>query len=68
MRKHQFYLENNKIISVERLHELASDEQIQKIFLRRTVQGHELGVDEKEREFSHWELQYLNGIILHVYV
>lgn len=67
--KHQkLYLENNKIISVERLHELASDEQIHKIFLRRTVPGRELGWNEDEREFSHWELQYLNGVILHVYV
>ena len=59
---------NNKVISVEKLHELAADNRLREIYLRSTVLGQEIGSKEKEREFSQWELHYKNGEEVHVYV
>ena len=59
---------NDQIISVERLHELASDKRLRKIYLRSTVLGQEIGCMEKEREFSQWNLLYKSGEEIHVYV
>lgn len=59
---------NNQIVSVEKLHELAADHRIREIFLRCTVLGREIGSQEKEREFSQWELHYKSGEEVHVYV
>ena len=59
---------NDEIISVEKLHELASDKRLREIYLRSTVLGQEIGSREKEREFSQWNLLYKSGEEIHVYV
>lgn len=62
---------NGRIISVEELHRLASDQRVSKICLRSSVAEETPGACRKwrnRREFSHWELQYIDGEILNVYV
>lgn len=62
---------NGRIISVEELHKLASDKQVSKICLRSSIIKEMPGVGRKRRkqkEISHWELQYIDGAILNVYV
>lgn len=62
------YRWNERIISVEKLHELAADKRLREIYLRATVLGREIGSKEKEREFSQWNLLYKSGEEIHVYV
>ncbi len=60
---------NGKIVSVEKLHELASDEKIAHISLSRyPVLGSEIGQVESTREFSKWTLGFSDGYIISVYV
>lgn len=62
---------NGRIISVEKLHRLASDKRVSRICLRSSVPGEMPGAGrkrQKQKEFSHWELQYIDGEILNVYV
>lgn len=59
---------NNRIISVEKLHELAADRRLKEIYLRSTVLGREIGCQDKDREFSQWELLYKSGEDVYVYV
>ena len=59
---------NNKVVSVEKLHELASDERIRKIYLRSSVLERAPGAGKQVRELSHWELHYQDGETLNVYV
>ena len=62
---------NGRIISVEDLHKLASDKRVSKICMRSSVSGDMPGAgrkQQKQKEFSHWELQYIAGVILNVYV
>jgi len=59
---------NNKIISVEKLHELAADRRLKEIYLRSTVLGGEIGFPDEKREFSRWELLYKSGEDVYVYV
>lgn len=71
LRKLQQVRWNGRIISVEELHRLASDKRVSKICLRSSVAGEMPGTGKKRRErkeFSHWELQYIDGEILNVYV
>ncbi len=71
LRKLQRVWWNGRIISVEELHKLASDKQVSRICLRSSATGVTPGAGRKRREqkeFSHWELQYIDGDILNVYV
>lgn len=71
LRKLQRVWWNGRIISVEELHKLASDKRVSKICLRSSVTGEMAGAGrkrQKQKEFSHWELQYVDGDILNVYV
>ena len=71
LRKLQLIWRNERIISVEKLHKLAADKRVSRIYLRRSVTGDTLGAGkkwQKQKEFSHWELQYIDGEILNVYV
>lgn len=71
LRKLQRVWWNGRIISVEELHKLASDKRVSKICLCGSVTGETPGTGTKRRkqkEFSHWELQYIDGDILNVYV
>lgn len=59
---------NGKIISVELLHQLASDHRIKDIRLRDSICGELIdGCDETKREYDQWELAFTDGSIL-VYV
>lgn len=60
---------NGKVVSVEKLHELASDHNIEEINLGESVRGAEIrGCREKQREFDQWELAYRDGKRILVYV
>lgn len=71
LRKLQLVWWNGRIISVEELHRLASDRRVSKICLCSSATGEMPGAGRKRRkqkEFSRWELQYIDGEILNVYV
>lgn len=60
---------HNQIISVEKLHELASDQMIEHIYLSHdTVLGKDIGYKDCEREFSKWNLCFKDGANILVYV
>lgn len=60
---------NGKIVSVEKLHELASDNNIEEINLGDSISGADIrGCREKDREFDQWELAYRDGRRILVYV
>jgi hypothetical protein len=60
---------NGKIVTIELLHELASDSTIQEINLGDSVSGREIkGCTQHQREFDQWELSYNNGNRILVYV
>ncbi|MCI7099964.1 MAG: hypothetical protein MR966_13895 [Lachnospiraceae bacterium] len=60
---------NGKVVSVEKLHELASDNNIEEINLGDSISGSKIrGCREKEREFDQWELAYRDGKRILVYV
>ena len=60
---------NGKIVSVEMLHELASDNSIREIVLGDSIRGVKIeGCGEEEREYDQWELSYSDGNRILVYV
>ncbi len=60
---------NGKVISVELLHELASDHAIRDIVLGDSVSGTQIqGCKERKREYDRWELLYNDGRKIMVYV
>lgn len=60
---------NGKVVSVELLHELASDHNIEEINLGNSVKGEKIrGCKERNREFDQWELAYRDGNRILVYV
>lgn len=60
---------HNQIVSVEKLHELASDQMIEHIYLSKdAVFGKDIGCQDCEREFSKWELRFKGGPDIWVYV
>ena len=60
---------NGTIVSVELLHELASDSRISDIYLGCTILGmHIKGCRDSRREYSQWELHYTDGNRILVYV
>lgn len=60
---------NGKIVSVEKLHELASNEKISHISLsRESVSGVEIGQVDETRKFSKWTLGFSDGCKICVYV
>lgn len=60
---------NGKVVSVELLHELASDNNIEEINLGDRVPGEKIrGCRERQREFDPWELSYRDGNRILVYV
>ena len=60
---------NGKVVSVETLHELASDNSIQEIVLGDSIRGNEIkGCKEYQREYDQWELSYSDGRKIRVYV
>lgn len=59
---------NGKIISIELLHQLASDRRIKTIRLGDSICGAMIdGCSETKREYDQWELAFTDGSIL-VYV
>lgn len=60
---------NGKVVSVETLHELASDNSIKEIVLGDSVPGEKIkGCREYQREYDQWELSYNDGRKIMVYV
>ncbi len=60
---------NGKVVSVELLHELASDSNIEEISLGNSVSGKNIrGCRERQREYDQWELAYRDGNRIFVYV
>lgn len=60
---------NGKIVSVELLHELASDNSIKEITLGDSISGMKIkGCRETKREYDQWELAYNDGNRILVYV
>lgn len=60
---------NGKVVSVELLHELASDNSIKEITLGESISGMKIeGCMEQKREYDQWELAYSDGNRILVYV
>ena len=60
---------NGKVVSVELLHELASDSNIEEINLGDSIPGEKItGCRERQRELDQWELAYRDGNRILVYV
>lgn len=60
---------NGKVVSVELLHELASDNSIKEITLGDSISGANInGCAERKREYDQWELAYSDGNRILVYV
>lgn len=60
---------NGKVVSVEVLHELASDQRIAEINLGDSIKGTYIkGCTETDKEYERWELQYKDGKRIFVYV
>lgn len=60
---------NGTVVSVELLHELASDNNIKEINLGNSISGkHIKGCREDQKEFDQWELAYSDGNRILVYV
>ncbi|MDO5410450.1 MAG: hypothetical protein Q4F21_08360 [Lachnospiraceae bacterium] len=60
---------NGRIVSVELLHELASDNRIREINLGDSVSGKKIrGCKEVQKEYDQWELRYSDGERVLVYV
>jgi hypothetical protein len=60
---------NGKIVSIEKLHELASNEKISHISLsKESVSGDEIGQADKTKQFSKWTLGFNDGCKISVYV
>lgn len=59
---------DNKIISVDFLHQLVQKAPIVWIGLKETIKGTSLEEGEADREYSKWNLTFQNGYGISVYV